>query len=81
MTPLELPIYYQKDEGLNLEELGIDVPLEDCESRYVSFLNIDVVEPYWCENRYLGRIWSGGQPWLSPLSYTDVKSMVTEWKR
>lgn len=80
MKPIELPIYYQKeDDGVNFESLGIDVPLEECESRHVSFIRIDVVEPYWCEDRYLARVWSGGQPWLSPLSYNDVKSIISEW--
>ena len=36
---IKLPIYHLPDGGMEMEEMGVDVPIEECEIRSMLFLN------------------------------------------
>lgn len=74
---ISLMVYCVKDEDLYRGEIGLYVPVEECELRLFTFYNVDYIladrsYPYYC---LLG---SGGGEYLVNKRYEVVKKMIED---
>ena len=74
---IELMVYCVKDEDLYRSEIGLDVPVEECELRLFTFYNVDYIladrsYPQYC---LLG---SGGGEFLVNQKYEVVKKLIDD---
>lgn len=77
MIGLDLNIYCLKDEDLDKESIGIDVPLEDCVLRLFTFYNIDYISPD-RSNPDLSLIASCGGEFVANEKYEVVKQKIEQ---
>lgn len=68
---------YSKSEDLENEEESI-TDLDECIEEFVSFFNIDSIQPYQIDNRY-SLICSGGLEFITRTSYDTLKEAVNTW--
>ncbi len=77
MLPIELEIYFNTDETENLEKMGIDYDVRNCEKRLMTFYTINAIgftkEKDGFEH---GLIYTGDQSFSSVLNYTELKQLL-----
>jgi len=77
MLPIELPIYFNTEETANLEKMGIDSHVKNCEIRLMTFFAINAIgsakEPDGFE---YGIIYTGDQSFSSVLTYKELKESL-----
>lgn len=69
---LEIPVYWHTDETSKSESMGLDFDPSELEHRVTTFYRIDSIAP--CE--YGCYIYCGGERWISPLSYAELKEKI-----
>lgn len=76
---LELQIYHH-NESTNLQsELDIDYKISDCTLKPITFYNIDTLNIYVDsddEKTKYGCITVGGNDYISPLQYLELKMII-----
>lgn len=81
MKSLEIEIYHHTEESAVAEEVGVNVPLKDCDIKPMTFYNISSVGPY-IEDDFEGSIiFSGHSSFITPISYNVLKEKIDViWK-
>ena len=77
-TPLTLNIFWNTPEATQLLDLGIEISDERPETRECIFFTIDNISGYsfnW-SNKVFGCICSGGDEYISELTYEELKTAV-----
>lgn len=75
---VKIPVFFNTDETLQLEDLGIESNLADCELRDVTFYNINYISPYLDKDNTYTTIASNGTSFISPLSTDEVENLIEE---
>jgi hypothetical protein len=77
MLPIELPIYFNTEETANLEKMGIDSHVKNCEIRLMTFFAINAIgsakEPDGFE---YGIIYTGDESFSSVYTYKELKELL-----
>lgn len=72
---IDLMIFFLKDEDLNKEEMGINVPFEDCELRLLTFYRIDWISIH-SGNSDFTSIGSNGDEFICNERYDIIKNRI-----
>lgn len=79
---LELEVLWHTDKTRKLYDAGMDFDIDEVGWRSITFYNIDVIAPnYWDDKHVFCDIHSGGEKWITPFTYEQVKEMIAEAKR
>ena len=73
MRSIEIDVYFQSQEQIELEGMGIKQSLSAAERRKVTFYTIDYATPIIVEGQHLTEVFSGGDRFLLDISYNDFK--------
>ena len=77
MKPIEIDVLWHTDQTKALEASDVDYDLTDLDTRKVYFLHIDHIIPYdWGNDIWFCRIHSGGEKFICPQSYEEVKKLI-----
>lgn len=78
---LELPIYFHTDETQQAHDLELPYSMEDCETRMVTFYEINAVSVYQSKNgSEYALIHANGDKFISTLSYAEVNARIARAK-
>jgi hypothetical protein len=79
---LELNVLWNTDKTRQNEELGIDSEVSDYDLKKCTFYKIDALIPYdWTkEEDGFCRIMTGGETFIIPLLYEEVKEKIKRAK-
>jgi len=74
---LEIEMLWHTDETRKLDELDQTYDVKLLENRTMTFYNVDAIAPnLWDKTHSFCSIWSGGEKWISPYTYEQVKEMI-----
>jgi len=74
---LELEVLWHTDDTRVLDELEQSYDVDKLENRTMTFYNIDAISPnHWDKDYNFCNIWCGGEKWISPYTYEQVKEMI-----
>jgi hypothetical protein len=77
MPPIELEIYFNTEETKNLEKMGLDSHVNNCETKFMTFFSINAIgsakEPDGFE---YGVIYTGDESFSSVLTYSQLKEKL-----
>ena len=77
MLPIELPIYFNTDETANLEKMGLDSHVKNCEIRLMTFFAINAIgSARESDDFEYGIIYTGDESFSSVLTYTELKELL-----
>jgi hypothetical protein len=76
MRPLELHCLFNDTEQAKLEDLGIRPNILSADTRPITFYNIQNLSPYYEQNQNYSCIESGGQEYIIPKTYEEVKQII-----
>jgi len=77
MLPIELPIYFNTDETSNLEKMGIDSHVKNCEVRLMTFFAINAIgSAKESDDFEYGIIYTGDGSFSSVLTYKELKELL-----
>jgi len=74
MKPIELPIYHLPDGGEQMEEMGIDIPIEDCEIVPILFFNINAIGR--ASYRKSSVVYSNGRSFVCAMTLIALKNKI-----
>lgn len=78
---LDLEILWHTDKTIELDTVGMSFDIDETETRTVTFYHIEMIKPnYWDDNHEFCDIYSGGDKWISPYTYEQVKEMIKNAK-
>ena len=73
---VEIEVYYHTDQTRNLEKMGMDFSITDCEIRVMTFCNIVGFAPAVEEDGFTyGRIFTATGDFSTPLKYEELKKL------
>lgn len=73
---IELPVLFNTNESVQLEELQVGSYIEYAEERVMTFLDISAFAPYKENNYDLSVVQSNGIEYICMLPYQKVKKMI-----
>lgn len=74
---IEIPVLWHTDETRRFSDLDINYEVDDLEHRNVTFYRIDAVSPNkWDDKHTFCNIHSGGEKWISPMTYEEIKRLI-----
>lgn len=77
---LEIEVLWHTDSTRQFEEANLDYNPDDLEHRTMTFYNIDAISPnHWDGEHHFCNIYSGGERWISPYTYSQVKEMINHF--
>jgi hypothetical protein len=77
MLPLELQIYFNTDETDNLEKMGIESDVRNCETRFMTFYTINAIGSAKEKDGFEhGLIYTGDESFSSVLTYEELKQII-----
>lgn len=73
---LVIDVLWHTDESEKKEAAGMDTSVADFDTREATFYHIDSIIPdEWAEGEFC-RIFSGGEKFIVPFSYKEVKQRI-----
>lgn len=79
---LEIEVLWHTDETRARDEMGQDYDVKKLEHRTITFYRIDAISPnMWDDENEFCNIHSGGEKWISPFTYEQVKELITKNKQ
>lgn len=77
--PIEIEIYVHNDDTEALSKLDIDYDMDFCDVELFTFYRIDAIYPSVVNGNENGCfILLGGQELTSPMSYSDLKELISK---
>lgn len=76
---IDLMIFCLKDSDIKSQDVGIEIPLEDCDLHLFTFYNIDNISVNREDSRYT-TISSGGNEFVCNEKYEIVKKRIRDLK-
>jgi hypothetical protein len=77
MLPIELPIYFNTDETDNLEKMGLDSHVSNCEVRILTFYNINAIGPSKEDDGFeFSLIYTGDASFSCVHTYEQLKQLL-----
>jgi hypothetical protein len=77
MLPIELPIYFNTDETANLEKMGLDSHVKNCEVKLMTFFAINAIGSAKESDGFeYGIIYTGDESFSSVLTYKELKELL-----
>lgn len=74
MRPIKLPIYHLPEGGEKMEEMGLDVPIGECNIMNMLFLNIDAIGP--SSYRKSSVVFSGGRSFVCAMTMIALENKL-----
>jgi hypothetical protein len=77
MIPIELQIYFNTDETDNLEKMGLESSVKNCETRFMTFYVINAIgSGTEADGFEYGIIHTGDESFSSVLTYEELKQII-----
>jgi len=77
MLPIELEIYFNTEETENLEKMGLDYHVNNCEKRLMTFYNINAIGSHKEKDGFEhGVVYTGDESFSSVLTYKELKEVL-----
>jgi hypothetical protein len=77
MLPIELEVYFNTEETENLESLGIDSHVTNCETRLMTFFTINAIGIAKEKDGFeYGLIYTGDENFATVLTYEKLKQLL-----
>lgn len=77
MIPIELQIYFNTDETDNLEKMGIEADVRNCETRFMTFYTINAIgSATEIDGFEYGLIHTGDDTFATVLTYEELKQII-----
>jgi hypothetical protein len=77
MLPIELEIYFNTDETDNLQKMGLDSHVSNCETRLMTFYTINAIGSAKESDGFEhGLIYTGDESFSSVLTYEQLKKVL-----
>lgn len=77
---LKIPVFWHSKETQVKENLDINVSIDECETRIVTFYTIDSVTDYKEGDGMYSTFYCCGEVYYSPLSRIQLETMIDEEK-
>ncbi len=74
MKPIDLPIYHLPEGGLHMEEMGIDIPIDQCETMVITFFHINAIGP--SGYRKSCTVYSNGRSFVCAMTLIALKNKI-----
>ena len=75
--PIELEIYFNTEETQNLEKMGLDSHVKNCEIRSMTFFSINAIgSAKETDGFEYGIIYTGDESFSSVLNYEQLKQIL-----
>lgn len=79
---LDIEVLWHTSETRRLSDAGMDYSIDDVEWKTITFYSIDVIAPNkWDDTHEFCDIHAGGEKWITPYTYEEVKSLIEAARR
>lgn len=77
MLPIELEIYFNTDETQNLEKMGLESHVSNCEKRFMTFYVINAIGSSKESDGFEhGLVYAGDESFSSVLTYAELRQVL-----
>jgi hypothetical protein len=77
MIPIELQIYFNTEETDNLEKMGLESSVRNCETRFMTFYTINAIgSAIEVDGFEYGLIHTGDESFSTVLTYEELRQII-----
>lgn len=78
MVGNDIEIFYHSDETATLKDAGVDYSVLECDTKIMTFYNIDCLAPYEDEksSKWFCKIFSGGESFIATKTIEEIKQIL-----
>ena len=73
---IELDVFFHSDESYALKSCGVDYSLDSCDTRKMTFYQINAISPYLEDGQEYSSIHTNGAEYIATIKYGELKKML-----